>query len=379
MLGVGTPIFIILPDESQEHVFHHGKVIDSDDETFVAEFDQLQPLPIGFNVSAFNEIDGKFYEQKATVAALGRAKPNPIISFQRVGLPISAERRGSYRVRMLKIALTVRIGEERRCNIMDISPEGFGAITSKALDIGIAVNIRIEFENHVLEGPARVQSVNSLASGKYRCGFLIPEKYVKMRRSLERIASMIQRLHLRSLAEYRVLDAHAEVNGESVYAVVDGMGAFKQTALKILAKQGIVNPEAGEWYSQQALLNALSVISDKLGPDALYNIGMKIPDNAQFPPDIDSLDRALNSLDAAFYLNHRNGKIGHYHLGAVRETSFEIMCENSYPCEFDRGVLTALCNRFKPKGSNAHAAVIHDDSKLCRKKGADSCTYLINW
>jgi hypothetical protein len=379
MLGVGTPIFIIVPDESENQIFHHGRVLEANDESFVAEFDHLDPLPVGFSVRAYNDVDGKFFEQKATVTALVREKPNPVIAFERVGLPTSAERRGSYRVRMLKVTLTGWIGEERRCDIMDISPEGFCAVTVKALEVGSLVNVRIAYESHVLDCQVYVQSAQTLANGRHRCGFMVPEKNVKMRRCLERISSMIQRLHLRSMAEYRVLDANVEVNGETIQAVIDGMGAFKATALKILAKQGIVNPEIGEWYSQQALLNALGVIADKLGAVVLYNIGLKIPENSLFPEDIDSLDKALNSLDGAFHLNHRGGHIGHYHLGAVRDASFEIICENSYPCDFDRGILVALCGRLKPKGSDAYASVIHDDKKPCRKKGADSCTYILAW
>jgi hypothetical protein len=379
MLEVGTPIFIIIPGESQERVFHHGKVLESDAETFVAEFDRLEPLPVGFGVNAYNEEDGKFYRQNAIVKALGRTKPNPVLTFERVGAPVSAERRNSYRVRMLKTILTGRIGDERKCSIMDVSPEGLAAITKKALDIGSLVNVRIEYETHLLEGAVHVQSVHANPDGKYRCGFLVPGNNAKMRRSLERIASTFQRIHLRSMAEFRVLDANAEVNGESINALVEGMGAFRATALKILAKQGITDLQPGEWYSQQALLDAFGVVSEKLGADALYNIGLKIPNNAQFPLDVDSLDRALNVLDIAYHMNHRYGEIGHYHLNAAGETCFEMVCENPYPCDFDRGVLAALCSRFKPKGSDANAAVIHDESKPCRKKGASSCTYRLTW
>jgi hypothetical protein len=181
------------------------------------------------------------------------------------------------------------------------------------------------------------------------------------------------------MAEFRVLDTNVEVNGETINAVIDGMGAFRATALKILAKQGIVDPQPGEWYRQQALLDAFAIISEKLGDDALFNIGMKIPDNAQFPPGIDSLDRALAVLDIAFHMNHRNGKIGHYHYNVVGETGFEVACENPYPCDFDRGVLVALCEHYKPRGSEANATVVHDDSRPCRKNGASSCTFRVNW
>lgn len=379
MLSVGAPIFVVIPDESKEPIFHSGKVLESDTEEFMAEFDHFQALPIGFIVSSYSEIDGKFYHQKATVKTIGRTEPNPVMSFKRIGPPESADRRNSYRVRMLRLALTARIGEEARCIITDISPEGFGAITIKALEIGSFVNVRFEYETQVVEGPVRVQCATKLSDGKHRCGFYVPERNGKMRRSLERIASMIQRLQLRTTAGFRALDANVEVNGETVFALVDGMGVFRQTALKILAKHGIMNLQRGKWYRQQAFLDAFSSISDKLGADVLFNIGTKFSENAEFPLGIDSLEKALISLDTAYHMNHRNGEIGHYYFTATGRGHYEMVCRNPYPCEFDRGILAAFCSRFTPTGSETKAIVAHDNSKPCRKDGADSCTYRIIW
>ena len=38
------------------------------------------------------------------------------------------------------------------------------------------------------------------------------------------------------------------LNGETVYSIIDGMGAFKAKAIDILKNNGIENPEAGKWY-----------------------------------------------------------------------------------------------------------------------------------
>jgi hypothetical protein len=127
MLEIGTPIFITVPDESEERVFHHGKVLESDAGTFVAEFDRLKSLPAGFNVQAYNEVNGKFYRQSAVVKTLSRSESNSVMTFERVGIPVSAERRGSYRVRMLKVSIMGRIGEEQRCPVTDVSPEGLSS------------------------------------------------------------------------------------------------------------------------------------------------------------------------------------------------------------------------------------------------------------
>ena len=181
------------------------------------------------------------------------------------------------------------------------------------------------------------------------------------------------------MAQFKALDPNVEVTAESVRAVIDGMGAFKETATKILAAHGISNVNPGTWHKQQAWLDAFKSISEQVGSHTLFNIGLKIPENAHFPPEIDSLGKALSAIDVAYHMNHRNGEIGHFQFQRTGERSVAMVCDNPYPCDFDRGIITAFCNRFPPKGSLAKAKVTHDDSKPCRKKGADTCTYLVTW
>ena len=181
------------------------------------------------------------------------------------------------------------------------------------------------------------------------------------------------------MAQYKSLDPKVEVNGQTVYAVVDGMGAFKETALKILADHGIKDIKPGMWYKQQSWLDAFKAIADKVGAATLFSIGQKIPENATFPPQIDSLGKALPAIDMAYHMNHRNGEIGHYHFERTGERTAAMVCDNPYPCDFDRGIIAAFCNRFLPKGSTTKARVTHDDSQPCRKKGGSSCTYVVTW
>ena len=66
--------------------------------------------------------------------------------------------------------------------------------------------------------------------------------------------------------------------------------------------------------------------------------------------------------------------IGHYGYNKLPDTNMIIsVCNNPYPCSFDRGIITEMARKFQP-----YATVSHDDSKPCRNKGADSCTYVIS-
>jgi hypothetical protein len=180
------------------------------------------------------------------------------------------------------------------------------------------------------------------------------------------------------MKQFTALSANIEAKGAGLIAMIEGMGSFKSKAIQILSENGISNLTAEQWYPQQSWLNALRTIAETVGVNTLYSIGMKVPDLAVFPPGIDSIEKALSSLDAAYRLNHRGGKIGYYRYEKTGEKSALMICDNPYPCAFDRGIITALAKKFKPADS-LMVQVTHDDSALCRVKGGDSCTYIIVW
>lgn len=180
------------------------------------------------------------------------------------------------------------------------------------------------------------------------------------------------------MAQFKALASGVEVNGETVLSVVDGMGTFQAKALQILADNGIINPAPGQWFPQQAWLDAFSAISEKIGSATLFMIGKKIPENAQFPPAIDDLEKALSAIDIAYHMNHRGGEIGSYRYQMTGERSGRMVCRNPYPCEFDRGIISAMATRFKP-ADVVQVRVNHDDKSPCRRNGAEECSYTIEW
>jgi len=179
------------------------------------------------------------------------------------------------------------------------------------------------------------------------------------------------------MAQFQAFAPNVMVTGASVLSVVNGMGSFKQTALEILGRHGIKNPEAAAWYPQQAWLDAFREINQSIGAATLRQIGLSIPANAKFPPGIDTIEKALASIDVAYHMNHRGGEIGHLAYSKSGERQATVTCKNPYPCDFDRGIVEAMAARFKPGG--AMVKVQHDAAHPCRKTGGESCTYLVSW
>lgn len=198
--------------------------------------------------------------------------------------------------------------------------------------------------------------------------------------------------------QYRAIEPGIEVNGQTVWAIVDGFGAFTSMGSKYLLNEGlgelgldgVARIEPGRWYSQEAWLRAFQRIGTEMGDSALHLIGLKIPANAIFPPWVVDVDSAIKSIDVAYHLNHRkqgevmfdmaSGRmlegIGHYGYlrPEPRQNRLVCLCDNPYPCAFDMGIITTMARKFARQ-----ARVDHQPGEPCRKQGADSCTYVVTW
>ena len=193
------------------------------------------------------------------------------------------------------------------------------------------------------------------------------------------------------------LEPGIEVFGGFVDSVVEAFKLFPSVALKRLANSGIGTTNSrGEiiidrqgWYPLEKWLAAYDDIANTVGPRAIFQIGQQIPKNAVLPPTVTDIHSSIVAVDIGYHMNHRkNGRImfdpatglktkglGSYGYRPVpNERRIISICENPYPCDFDRGVLGAFATRFERL-----ARVQHDDRAPCRKNGAESCTYVIAW
>lgn len=192
------------------------------------------------------------------------------------------------------------------------------------------------------------------------------------------------------MASFRVFSPNVEVNGITVLSVVAGMLA-KELAFEILGYHGISDIRADSWFSQQSWLNAFKEISQSVGPLALFSIGKRIPDNADWPANINSIDTALPSIDVAYHMNHRiNGivmcdpatgnmleGIGHYLAVKSSDREMKVICDNPYPCQFDRGIVLSAAEKFKAAGTIV--TLVEDAADGCRAHGGKACTFVVRW
>jgi hypothetical protein len=190
------------------------------------------------------------------------------------------------------------------------------------------------------------------------------------------------------VAQFQAFAPGIEINGETVLSVVRGVGPWADAAKRILAQNGIEDPQPGRWYPQQAWLDAFRTIAE-MGGRTLHAIGKSVPQNARWPPEIKSVKDALASIDVAYHMNHAKGGrclfdagtgkslegIGHYRYRDLAERKAEVTCENPYPCAFDGGIVFAVAEKFRP----AESVVRVDHGEACRAKGAPACVLTVTW
>lgn len=182
------------------------------------------------------------------------------------------------------------------------------------------------------------------------------------------------------MAQFVSFDPAVKVIGNSILLFANAMDFGKEERIEILEKHGLANLDGNEWYDLQKWLDAFKELSEGIWASTLFIIGKEIPGNAKFPPAIDSIEKALYSINVAYHMNHSEGDIGSYDvtLFDAAQRKAVMVCSNPYPSDFDRGILAAIVDRFKPEDS-ATTKVELDLSKESRVNGADSCTYLISW
>jgi hypothetical protein len=171
-------------------------------------------------------------------------------------------------------------------------------------------------------------------------------------------------------------DSDAQFLGETLLKAIHSLPQFTQKNLfKVLEEVGIPNLAADAWYAIQALDNFYRQIEEKFGPNTLFDMGKAIPENAKFPPGINTIDDSLQLTDMAYNMNHK-GYVGFHKLLSHDRDNKKIIIHSHtpYPADFDRGMFTAIARGFK-----TGVKVTVDESRADEKKDEKERWYIITY
>ncbi|MCR9145303.1 MAG: hypothetical protein NXI24_23895 [bacterium] len=188
-----------------------------------------------------------------------------------------------------------------------------------------------------------------------------------------------------------------DIIGAALQSFFGGLGSFQSIADRILGEleygsrrdDGTYYFEAERWYSAGPNVRMFELLKERVGANTLRQAGRSVPENAIFPPGVDTIQQGLASIDAAYHLNHaqdgvplmnpETGEIvdiiGRYRTEEIPgKNEIHVTSDSPYPSEFDEGIVAAMARRFEPG-----ARVRLDDSRPNRLNGGDACTYIVNW
>ena len=168
------------------------------------------------------------------------------------------------------------------------------------------------------------------------------------------------------------------VHGETARMVIDGLGELKKRARHILSEYGLERPRPDQWYPFEDLAKLLGEVATHSGPFTLYNAGTYVADSMSFPPQVDSIGRALCWLGSAHETTHCGEELGAYTIEETEMGSVTVISRSLYPCDFDRGLIETTARRFRPAQSR-RVSLMHYESSPCRKTGGKCCMYSVKW
>lgn len=203
MMSLGLDIFVQLPGESKERILHPGTIVEGEGNCYTAELEDLDLSPeVGQDVAIFREIKRKFMRQAARIDALLESEGKPIIRFELTGELVSAESRECYRASTVMADLTVKLGPEDACPLLDVSATGFAVVASESYKIGEVVPATLRYEDQQYTGTASVESIRELSRGRIRYGMSLADDRHSgstLKRGVLHIAMSVQREHQRRL------------------------------------------------------------------------------------------------------------------------------------------------------------------------------------
>ncbi len=200
MLTNGQEMYLLEPSGSDKRVLHPGKVIESSADAFAIVLAKPLNVAVGTEMLAFCDVRGKFFQQGAILIEIRADADKTVFAFNRSGEAISAENRQTFRVSVAIAEIYAQIGKQKKCHVVDFSPEGFGAIGSPGFDLGSLQKVSITYDQFSLSADARVQTIKVLPNGKVRYGFLVPKSNIAARITLQKLSASFQRTQLKRLA-----------------------------------------------------------------------------------------------------------------------------------------------------------------------------------
>ena len=147
-------------------------------------------------------------------------------------------------------------------------------------------------------------------------------------------------------------DPAATVRGANVKATLEALREAPAFSDRLIERHGLQRDAltAEVFVPVQRWLNALRDIQSQVGESALRETGIRLVQNAEFPPNYLTVESILLALNDIYYVNHR-GDVGYYKAEQHPDGTVTIACATPYPRNFERGLIEGICRNRRAGGT----------------------------
>lgn len=164
-----------------------------------------------------------------------------------------------------------------------------------------------------------------------------------------------------------------QCSGEVLLAVIQALLPFKQALQRMVQRNGLAHIEPQTWYEINLARRFCYGVLAEIGERTVFQAGFAMGGSAQWRTRGARLSELLLELDASYKDLVRGPRIGGMTVEFDDARCARVACDAALPCALIQGVLQGKVRTLAPT-----ALVEHADAG-CRDKGADACSYLVNW
>ncbi|MCS6872871.1 MAG: hypothetical protein NZ571_15600 [Anaerolineae bacterium] len=142
-----------------------------------------------------------------------------------------------------------------------------------------------------------------------------------------------------------------EPNTEVLGIMLEGTIAFmeREGLALLLRKHGLEQVAPDQWYPLQRVLDLFTDLSNNpSGTSDMVAIGMKVGEVFQFPPEVTTLEQALELADAMNRAVYRNGDPGTIRAEKLGERHYRLHVHLPFPQDLHYGIWWAVAKRLVP-------------------------------
>ncbi|PRQ06343.1 hypothetical protein [Enhygromyxa salina] len=164
-----------------------------------------------------------------------------------------------------------------------------------------------------------------------------------------------------------------QYHGAALNSFILALGHSEVVINKLLADAGVDRIDPDTWYDFEWASGLYFKIEAEVGRSAVIEVGRKMIETADFPPDIDGIHSLLMSLDHAYRLNARGPGIGVITCTLEDDYSATLVFTPRFPCALNLGIIEGCCAR------HGAQALIEHGANGCIDTDDGPCTYHVSW